>query len=97
MNYKVVIEPRAILDIQDAVDYYNMKSKGLGIHIYETLEEHFKILVNHPSFQIRYKDYHGLPVKKYPFILFYYIDENVKTVYILSVFNTYINTTKYPK
>lgn len=97
MSYKVVIEPRAILDIQDAVDYYNFKSNGLGIRFYETLEDHFKILAHNPSFQIRYKDYHGLPISKFPFILLYFIDENSKTVYVVSVFNTFLNPIKYPK
>ena len=97
MNYKVVIEPRAILDIQDAVDYYDSKKEGLGFEFYAILEVHFKILVTNPTFQIKYKDYHGLPIQKYPFILLYYIDENVKTVYVLSVFNTFLNPDKYPK
>ena len=59
MNYKVVIDPRAILDIQDAVDYYDSKKDGLGHEFYTILEEHFEILVTNPSFQIKYKDYHG--------------------------------------
>lgn len=30
MIYKIVIEPRAILDIQNAIDYYDSKQIGLG-------------------------------------------------------------------
>lgn len=69
MNYKVVIEPRALIDIQDAVDYYDSKSEGLGIRFYNTLESHIRILAKTPFFQLRYKEYHAFPVRKFPFII----------------------------
>jgi mRNA-degrading endonuclease RelE of RelBE toxin-antitoxin system len=97
MNYKIVIEPRAFIDIQDAVDYYDSKKIGLGEYFYQTLEEHFEILLKNPYFQVRYKDYHGLPIKKFPYIIFYFIDDKRKIVFIISVFNTSLNPEKYPK
>ena len=97
MIFEVVIEPRAILDIQDAVDYYESKQSGLGEHFYQVIDDHIEILTKNPFFQIRYKNYHGFPMKKFPFIIFYFIDEKLKTIYILSVFNTALNPSKYPK
>lgn len=97
MSYKIVIEPRAIFDIQEAVDYYAFKQTGLGEYFFRTLEEHIAVLSKNPLFQIRYKDYHGFPIKKFPFIIFYFTDEEEKTVYIVSVFNTALNPKKYPK
>jgi len=97
MSYKIVIEPRAIADIQDAVDYYETKREDLGAYFYQIVDEYIESIAKNPFFQIRYKDYHGLPVKIFPYIILYYIDEKEKIVYILSVFNTSQNTTKYPK
>ncbi|MEC4005706.1 type II toxin-antitoxin system RelE/ParE family toxin [Flavobacterium sp. SUN052] len=97
MIYKVVFDPRAIIDIQETVTYYDSKKEGLGLRFYETLEEHIAIISKTPFFQLRYKDYHALPIKKFPFIILYYIDENLKIVYIMSVFNTFLNPIKYPK
>jgi len=97
MIYKVVIEPRAILDIQDAIDYYESKQSGLGEYFYQVIDEHIDTLTKSPFFQIRYRDYHGFPTTKFPFIIFYFIDEQLKTIYILSVFNTSLNPSKYPK
>lgn len=97
MSYKIVIEPRAIADIQDAVDYYETKREDLGAYFYQIVDEYIESIAKNPFFQIRYKDYHGLPVKIFPYIILYHIDENEKTVYVLSVFNTSQNTTKYPK
>lgn len=97
MSFKIVIEPRAIFDIQEAVDYYDFKQIGLGEYFIQALEEHIEILRKNPFFQIRYKDYYGLPIKKFPFIIFYFTDEEVKIVYVVSVFNTSLNPKKYPK
>lgn len=97
MIYKVVIEPRAILDIQDAIDYYDSKQNGLGNYFYQVVDEHIETLAKNPFFQIRYKDYHCFPIRKFPFILLNYIYEKLKTIYIMSVFNTYLNPVKYPK
>ena len=97
MIYKVVIEPRAILDIQDAIDYYDSKQNGLGTYFLQVVEEHIITLTKSPFFQIRYKDYHGFPLRKFPFILLYYIDEKLKIIYIMSLFNTSLNPIKYPK
>ena len=97
MSYKIVIEPRAIIDIQDAVDYYDFKQIGLGAYFFQNLEDHIEVISKNPLFQIRYKDYRGLPIQKFPFIIFYFTDEEKKIVYILSVFNTSLNPKKYPK
>lgn len=97
MKFKVVIEPRAILDIQEAVDYYDSRQVGLGEYFYETLDSHIETLKINPFFQVKYKDYHSFPIKKFPFIILYYIDEKMETLFILSIFNTSLNPVKYPK
>ncbi|UUF12145.1 MULTISPECIES: type II toxin-antitoxin system RelE/ParE family toxin [Flavobacterium] len=96
MIFNIVIEPRALVDIQEAIDYYESKQNGLGEYFYQVIDEHLDTLSENPFFEIRYKDYRGLPTKKFPFIIFYFIDENVKTVYVMSVFNTSLNPSKYP-
>ncbi|SEO82171.1 ParE toxin of type II toxin-antitoxin system, parDE [Flavobacterium sp. CF108] len=96
MIFNIVIEPRALVDIQEAIDYYESKQNGLGEYFYQVIDEHLDTLSKNPFFEIRYKDYRGLPTKKSPFIIFYFIDETVKTVYVMSVFNTSLNPSKYP-
>jgi hypothetical protein len=96
MIFNIVIEPRALVDIQEAIDYYESKQNGLGEYFYQVIDEHLDTLSKNPFFEIRYKDYRGLPTKKFPFIIFYFIDETVKTVYVMSVFNTSLNPSKYP-
>lgn len=50
MIFNLVIEPRAILDIQDAIDYYDSKRVGLGEHFYEIVDEYLNILASNPFF-----------------------------------------------
>lgn len=97
MSYRIVIEPRAIADIQDAVEFYESKREDLGNYFLQIVDEYIESIAKNPFFQIRYKDYHGLPVKIFPYIILYFIDDKEKIVFILSVFNTSQNTNKYPK
>ena len=97
MIYEVVIEPRSIFDIQEAIDYYESRQIGLGEYFFQVVDEHILSLSKSPFFQIRYKDYHGFPIHKFPFIIFYFLDEKLKTIFIVSVFNTNLNPVKYPK
>ncbi|WPO77317.1 type II toxin-antitoxin system RelE/ParE family toxin [Flavobacterium sp. KACC 22761] len=96
MSFEVVIEPRALADIQDAIDYYESKQVGLGDCFYQVVDDHLNTLSINPFFEIKYKDYRGLPTKNFPFIIFFFIEEKLKTVYVLSVFNTSLNPSKYP-
>jgi len=96
MIFEVVIEPRALVDIQDAIDYYESKQIGLGEYFYQVIDEHLDTISRNPFFEIRYKDYRGLPTKNFPFIILYFLDEEIKKVFVLSVFNTSLNPSKYP-
>ncbi|HWY38852.1 MAG TPA: type II toxin-antitoxin system RelE/ParE family toxin [Bacteroidia bacterium] len=97
MSFKVVIEPRALRETQDTIDYYNNKLPGLGKKFERVLDEHIKIISKNPFFQIRYKDYRILPLKNFPYKIIYYLNETRKTVYIIAIFNTSQSPYKQPK
>ena len=97
MAYKVVIEPRALSDAQQAIDYYDEQQIGLGKKFNEALDKHISAIQKNPFYQIHYKDYRVLPIKKYPYSIIFYLDEQIKAAYIIAVFNTYQNPVKLPK
>ena len=97
MIFFVVIEPRALIEMQHTIDYYDNKLLGLGKKFHEALDKHFASIAKNPFYQIRYKDYRALPVRKFPFIILYYLDEDTKTAYVTAVFNTSQSPTKLPK
>lgn len=95
MSYSVFFGQNAINDIQEAVTYYDLKKEGLGEVFYNSLENAIETIIINPNFQIKYKDYIGLPLKKFPFIVFYYIKEESKKIHIISIFNTSKNPYTY--
>ncbi|WP_354359720.1 type II toxin-antitoxin system RelE/ParE family toxin [Pedobacter sp. UYP30] len=44
-----------------------------------------------------FENFRGLPMKKFPYIIFYTISEEQKTIIIKAVFHTSQDTEKYPK
>lgn len=97
MSYNLTILPQAVMDIEDAFDYYNKFSKSALSSFDKELQQVYDILELNPFFQIRHKKLRAVPFKSLPYLVFFELDEEQKTVYIYSVFNTYLNTSKYPK
>jgi addiction module RelE/StbE family toxin len=97
MSFTVVIEKKALKDVQKAIDYYDEQITGLGEKFNTTINKHISIIANNPFYQLRYKDYRALPIKKFPYLILFYIHENFNTVYITAIFHTKQNTNKLPK
>ncbi len=97
MNFKIILEPRTKLDLQQAVDYYDSKQIGLGYKFIEAFEINLKIIASNPFFAIIYKDYRALIIKEFPlYQIIFFINEQKKTIYIDAVFHTSQNPTKKP-
>jgi hypothetical protein len=96
MPFTLVIEPRALADIQKGIDYYDEQLPGLGERFNAAVSLHMNAIAINPFYQVRYKDYRALPIKNFPFIIVFYINEANQTAYITAVFNTWQNTEKLP-
>tara|TARA_R110000868_G_scaffold390176_1_gene659746 strand:+ start:1442 stop:1738 length:297 start_codon:yes stop_codon:yes gene_type:complete len=88
MAYKIKTEPEAHDDIQEGIDWYNEQKPGLGRKFHAEVKAYFKKLKTNPFFQVRYDDVHCLPIKKYPYMIHFSIDETNKNVTVKAVFNT---------
>ncbi len=86
MSFK--IEPEAYQDTQDGIDWYNKQQRGLGRKFHLEVKAYINKLKTNPFFQIRYDDVHCLPIKKYPYMIHFTLDEVNKVVTIKAVFNT---------
>ncbi|MCW5910518.1 MAG: type II toxin-antitoxin system RelE/ParE family toxin [Cyclobacteriaceae bacterium] len=71
------------MDIQDAYDYYEIKSAGLGEKLLDALDDAFEILRINPNFQVRYDDVHCLPVKRFPYMIHFRIEGEEVLVYAI--------------
>ena len=85
------------MDVQEAIDYYDKQQIGLSKKFYSALDKHIASIAANPFYQLRYKDYRALPLKFFPFLILFYIDESSNTVFIAAVFHTKQNTKKLPK
>lgn len=98
MSYKIVLTPDAVQNIDDAVDYYKkVVSTKVAKLFVEDYKKSFKDILNTKYFQIFFENFRGLPMKKFPYIIFYTINEEQKTIIIKAIFHTSQDPEKYPK
>ena len=97
MNYKIVLTPDAIKNIDDAIDYYKtVASVKVAKSFIDDYKTTFKDIQKVKYFQFFFQEFRGKPMKKFPFIVFYTIDEELKIIIIKAVFHTSQNPIKYP-
>jgi plasmid stabilization system protein ParE len=98
--FRIVVEPDASLDIDDACAYYYslpVDTVRLVDAFLADIQIAFDTIAINPFYQIRTKNYRALPLSKFPYILFFTVDEVSKMVTILALFNTHQDTNKYPE
>src|SRR5688500_14198094 len=89
MSYKITLSPIASKNIEDALEYYVLKAgKTVASNFLKEFHRVYSDLQKNPFYQYHDNKYRFVPFKKFPYIVFFIIDENTKTVYINAVFNT---------
>ncbi|MEN4762557.1 MULTISPECIES: type II toxin-antitoxin system RelE/ParE family toxin [unclassified Chryseobacterium] len=83
-------------NIEEATEYYANISMKVLKNFNTQLDLSINRIVSNPYFQKKYRDIRAFPLKKFPYIIFYEINEEEKMIYILSVFCTHQNPEKYP-
>jgi hypothetical protein len=98
MTYKVVVEPGAQADIDKAFEYYNSVTDNdkVLINFWNNIEQAYSALKINPFYQVRSKHYRALPLKNFPYLMFFEVLEKQRIVKVLALFNTPQDSTKYP-
>ncbi len=96
MAYKIV-SPRAQQEIEDAIDYYSLNSSNAPSDFIESLKETYWILSLNPYFRVCYSTIRTIPLSKFPYSLFYVINQKEHKVKILSCFHTKLHPKRRPK
>jgi len=90
MPYSIFITPAASDDIAVAIEYYNALSSDLGYRFADLVAIYFDRIAAVPTASaIRYKNVRCKPLKRFPYLITYTIDETKQSINILRVFNTY--------
>jgi len=93
-TYKIKIEPEALTDIQEITDWYNKQETGLGKRFQKTTIKQINSLSSSPQiYAIRYKEIRCMVIKKFPYMVHFYINDDTCVVEVLAV----ISTNRNPK
>jgi toxin ParE1/3/4 len=88
MAFKIKTEPEAHQDIQEGIDWYNKQQPGLGRKFHAAVKASFKSLKTNPFFQARYDNVRCLPLKTYPYMIHFTLNEEDKIIVVRAVFDT---------
>lgn len=97
MNYKVSLEIGAKNDFLEAYQYHKKISKKVATKFQKEIKYAISQLEIGPFYRFRTEKHRAYPLKTYPYLIFYELDEQDKNIYIIAIFNTNQNTSKYPK
>ncbi|MFW0716245.1 type II toxin-antitoxin system RelE/ParE family toxin [Pedobacter sp. N23S346] len=97
MIYKIIVSPRAQKEIENAIDYYALYSIDAPVHFISALKDAYNSLLKNPFLRVRYKNIRALGIKKFPYALYFIINEDNNSIRILSCFHNKRNPNNRPK
>lgn len=97
MAYKIIVSPRAQKEIENAIDYYALYSNNAPLNFIATLKETYNSLAINPLHRVRYKNIRALKLSKFPYTLYFVVNQIQNTVKVLSCFHNKRNPNKRPE
>ena len=87
---------RSLADLETALHWYEKQRKGLGFDFLDCIEASiYNILLFPEMYQVQYKNFRSCPIRRFPFSIFYTIEE--KVIIIHSIFDNRQDPEKRPK
>ena len=91
-KFKLKIDSPTIADIQEITEWYNQQQANLGNRFKNTALSQINKLIKTPhKHAIRYKEIRCMLVKKFPYLVHFYINEETDTVEVLALISTFRN------
>ena len=86
MTYKVIVRPEAEREIQEAFDWYEERSEGLGLELLRVADACLSIAQRNPEvYPIMHGEVRRALLRKFPYALFYLIRED--TIVVIACFH----------
>lgn len=77
IELEIIVCPEAQLEVQEAFQYYQEKSEGLGFEFMRSLDAALQSVKRNPfAYQKIYKETRRVLLRKFPYALFYIAEEN---------------------
>lgn len=96
-NFVIILEPDALIDIQNAIEYYENEQSSLGIKFEQALNKLFLSLEKSPFYAIRYDEVQCVPMKKFPYMIHFTLNEPNLHIVVRAVFHTSLNPEKWKR
>ncbi len=89
MAFNIIFSPQVFEDIKQAVDWYDTKQKGLGNKFLSSVKHNNSILRKDPfCVAVKYDEIRCIPVYKFPYLMHYRIEKDLKTVVVFAIYHT---------
>lgn len=77
MSYSLFVQHEAVIDIQEAFEWYESKQAGLGFEFIEEIENGYDKICNNPKYYTSIvKHFRRLKVNRFPYLIIYEIEKN---------------------
>jgi mRNA-degrading endonuclease RelE of RelBE toxin-antitoxin system len=89
MSYQIELHPEAVLELEDAYQWYEMRSEGLGKRFMTVVNKRMQELSQSPGNYAKKKANHrAVAVDTFPYVIVYEILKKEKIVFVSYVFHT---------
>ena len=86
MKYKLKLLPIVYQDLRKAKEWYNIKNIKLGTDFKLKVNEEFEYIRQYPKhYQKRYEELRQAIVTRFPYSIYYLIEEDLKQIVVLGV------------
>jgi toxin ParE1/3/4 len=87
MEHKLIVSKRAQKEIENAVDFYSEESEVATARFIENLQKFYGDILDRPFQRLRYKNICSIKIRKFPYDLYFFINEEKQNIRILSCFH----------
>jgi len=94
--YKILFAPEVYDDLQEAIDFYNSRNKGLGKRFFKAVKNQLSLIKSNAfGFQVRYDTIRCAPLNSFPYTIHYSVDEETRTINIVAVFCDFLDPKEW--
>ncbi|WP_438963087.1 type II toxin-antitoxin system RelE/ParE family toxin [Nonlabens sp.] len=89
MDYTIKLLPVALQDLKEAKKWYSEKSAQLALDFKQEVNREIDYIKQYPEhYQLRYKELRQSLVTRFPYAIFYLVEEDLNQVIIFGVLHT---------
>lgn len=95
MSFRVSYQPGALIEYESAIHWYLQRSEHAAENFKISVLEKIEVLRKNPyQYKRIYKKFHEVTLKKYPYSIIYFLDEQGKTIIISSIHHHKLDSRK---